>query len=74
MSLSLWTKFTQKRYFQSKTQQAVQGLQLYAFCVINVKTLIQLLFLNSLKVSKIHYFEHFERKICYVLPSGHFLS
>ena len=34
--LSFWTKFTQKRYFQSKTEQAVQGLQVFAFCVVNV--------------------------------------
>ena len=34
--LSFWTKFTQKGYFQSKTEQAVQGLQAFAFCVVNV--------------------------------------
>ena len=44
--LSFWTKFTQKRYFQSKTEQAVQGLQAFDFYVVNV---------NSTVV-----FEHFE--------------
>ena len=29
--LSFWTKFAQKRFFQSKTKQAVQGLQAF-FC------------------------------------------
>ena len=37
--LSFWTKFTpQKRYFQSKTEQAVQGLQAFAFSVVNVNS------------------------------------
>ena len=44
--LSFCTKFTQKAYFQSKTEQAVQGLQVFAFCVVKV---------NSTVV-----FEHFE--------------
>ena len=44
--LNFWTKFTQKRYFQSKTEQAVQGLQAFDFYVVNV---------NSTVV-----FEHFE--------------
>ena len=30
--LSFWTNFTQKRYFQLTTEQAVQGLQALAFC------------------------------------------
>ena len=34
--LSFWTKFTQKRYLQLKTEQAVQGLEAFAFCVVNV--------------------------------------
>ena len=36
--LSFWTKFTQKRYFQSKIEQTVQvqGLQEFAFCLVNV--------------------------------------
>ena len=33
---SVLTKVTQKGYFQSKTEQAVQGLQAFAFCVVNV--------------------------------------
>ena len=44
--LSFWTKFTQKWYFQSKAEQADQGLQAFAFCEVN---------LNSTVV-----FEHFE--------------
>ena len=31
--LSFWTKFTQKGFFQLKTEQAVQRLQVFAFCV-----------------------------------------
>ena len=46
MILSFWTKFTQKMYFQSKKEQAVKGLQTFAFCVVNV---------NSTVI-----FEHFE--------------
>ena len=34
--LSSWTKFTPKRYFQLRTEQAIQGLQAFAFCVVNV--------------------------------------
>ena len=44
--LSFWTNFTQKRYFHLKTEQAVQGLQTFSFCVVNI---------NSTVV-----FEHFE--------------
>ena len=58
--LSFWTKFTQKRYFQSKTEQAIQELHVSAFWIVNV---------NSTVVS-----EHFERKIGYTLPPGLFLS
>ena len=29
--LSFWTKFTKKMYFQSSTEQAVQGLKAFAF-------------------------------------------
>ena len=36
--LSFWTKFTQKRYFQLKTEQAVLGLQSLAFCVVSVNS------------------------------------
>ena len=48
----------QKRYFQVKTEQAVQGLQAFAFCVVNVnstvvfkhfKDLKDLIYLNILK-------------------------
>ena len=37
-NLSFWTKFIQKRYFKSKTEQAVQGLQVFAFYVVNVNS------------------------------------
>ena len=37
--LSSWTKFTPKRYFQ-KTEQPVQGLQAFAFCVVNVNSAV----------------------------------
>ena len=38
--LSFWTKFTPKRYFRSKTERVVQGLQAFAFCVVNVNSTI----------------------------------
>ena len=38
--LSFWTKFTWKRYFQSKTEQAVQELQEFAFWVVNVNSTV----------------------------------
>ena len=34
--VSFWTKFTKKKYFQSKTEQAVEGLQAFVFYVVNV--------------------------------------
>ena len=53
--LSFWTKFTpQKRYFQSKTEQAVQGLQAFAFSVVNVNSTVVFKHFES------HYFEYFE--------------
>ena len=38
--MSFWTKFNQKRYFQSKTEPVVQGLQAFAFCVVNVNSTV----------------------------------
>ena len=38
--LSFRSKFTQKRYFQLKTEQAVQALQAFAFCVINIDSIV----------------------------------
>ena len=38
--LRFWTKFTQKRYFQSETEQAVQGLQAHDFYIVNVYSTI----------------------------------
>ena len=46
MILSFWIKFTQKSYFQLKTEQVVKGLQAFAFSEVNV---------NSIAV-----FKHFE--------------
>ena len=43
--LSVWTKFTQKGYFHSKTEQAVQRLQAFVFCVVNVNS--RVVFENS---------------------------
>ena len=40
--LSFWTKLTQKRYFQLKTEQAVQGLQAFTFCVVKVNSTVVL--------------------------------
>ena len=47
--LSFWTKFTQKGYFQSKTEQAVQGLPAFAFCAVKVISTIVLEHLEDLK-------------------------
>ena len=44
--LSFWTKFTQKEYFQSKAEQADQGLKAFAFCEVNLNSTVA--------------FEHFE--------------
>ena len=56
--LSFWAKFTLKRYFQLKTEQAVQGLQVFAFYKVNVNLTVvfkhfedlkNLIILNTLK-------------------------
>ena len=52
---SFWTKFTQKRYFQLKTKQPVQGLKVFAFCVVTVnsRNVNSTVALNILKILKI---------------------
>ena len=47
--MSFQTKFTQKRYFQLKTEQAVQGLQAFAFCVVNVNSTVVFKHFEDLK-------------------------
>ena len=47
--LSFWAKFTQKRYFQLKTEQAVQGLQAFAFCVVNINSAFVFKYFEDLK-------------------------
>ena len=47
--LNFWTKFTQKRYFQLKTEQAVQGLQAFSFCVVNVNSTVVFKHFEDLK-------------------------
>ena len=51
-------KFSQSRFFQLKTEQAVQGLQVFAFCAVKVNSpvvfqhfegLINLIISNILK-------------------------
>ena len=49
MMLSFWAKFTQKRYFQLKTEQAVQRLQALAFCVVNFNSTVVLKPFEDLK-------------------------
>ena len=62
--LIFWNKPTQKRYFQSKTEKAVQGLQAFAFCVVNF---------NSTAVElKFSLYEHFEKKWVISLILGSF--
>ena len=51
--LSFWTKFTQKRYFQLKIEQAVQGLKPFAFCVVNVNSAVAFKHFEDLKDLKI---------------------
>ena len=36
-------------YFQSKTEQAVQGLQAFAFCVVNVNSTVCVVNVNSIQ-------------------------
>ena len=48
-----WTKFTQKSYFQLKAEQAVQGLQAFVFCVVNINSAVVF---KHLKISKISLF------------------
>ena len=47
--LSFRAKFTQKRYFQSKTEQAIQGLQALTFCVVNVNSTVVFKYFEDLK-------------------------
>ena len=47
--LSFWTKFTQKRYFQSRTEQAVQGLQAFACYWVNVNSTVVFKHFEDLK-------------------------
>ena len=51
--LSFWTKFTQKRYFQLKIEQAVQGLKPFSFCVVNVNSAVAFKHFEDLKDLKI---------------------
>ena len=64
--LCFCTKFTKKMYFQSKTEQAVQGLQLLTF--------VNCCFETFWRSQRSLYLEHFERIIGYVLRPGLFLS
>ena len=47
--LCIWTKFTQKRYFQSKTEQGVQELQAFSFYVVNVNSTVVFKHFKDLK-------------------------
>ena len=44
------TKFTQKRLSQPKPEQALQELQLFAFCVVNIQSMVDF---ENLKISNI---------------------
>ena len=72
--LSFWTKFTQKRYSQSKTEQPVQELQTFVFYLVKIHSTVACCFWTFSRSQKSHYFEHFEREIGYLLPPGLFLS
>ena len=60
-----------KEYFQSKTKQAVQRLQAFVYCAVDVNSTVAFEHFESLKT---HYFEHLEREIGPILPPGLFLS
>ena len=47
--LSFWSKFTQKRYFQSKTEQIFQRLEPLAFCVAKVNSTVDFKHFEDLK-------------------------
>ena len=47
--LSFWTKSTQKRYFQWKTEQAFQGLQTFSFYAVNVNSTVVFKHFENLK-------------------------
>ena len=47
--LSFWTKFTQERYFQSKTEQAVQGIQAFTFYVVSFNSTVVFKHFKDLK-------------------------
>ena len=47
--LTFWIKFAQKSYFQSKTEQAVQGLQAFDFYVVNVNSTVAFKHFEDLK-------------------------
>ena len=46
---SFWTKFLQKGYFQSTAEQAVQGLQVFAFYIVNVNPTVLFKHFKDLK-------------------------
>ena len=46
---SFWTKFIQKGYFQSTAEQAVQGLQAFAFYIVNVNPTVLFKHFKDLK-------------------------
>ena len=68
--LSFWTKYTKKRYFQSKTEQAIQGLHAFAFCEVNVNSTVVFQHFGDLKYLII--LNILKEKL--VLPPGLFLS
>ena len=47
--LTFWTKLTQERYFQSKAEQAVQGLQGFAFCILSISSTVVFKHFEDLK-------------------------
>ena len=62
----------QKRYFQSETEQAVQGLQAFAFYVVNVNSTVVFKHFEDLKDLSI--LDIFLKQKLVVLPHGLFLS
>ena len=69
--MNFWTKFTQKRYFQSKTEEAVEELQAFGFYIVNVNSAVVVKHFEGFKDLII---VNIEKKIVYALSSGLFLS
>ena len=58
--LNFWIKFTQKRYFRLKKEQAGQGLQAFAFYVVNINSTV--VFKHIADLRDLNFFLTFSKK------------